>query len=238
MITAEQQKQVDDVMELLSAYIANPPWEEWMVEVFTDAIDYAAEMLELSADDVLDYLEEPPLGQMAHAHVFEHFITTETNENNENVLSEFIRTRVKQQTDSFACQYMNALNKATLGLWEVISFTAGKAAQVRQLGTSEPIIEVPLEADSIPKNICIASRMLTLEDGSHTFSFGLLPIERTEANDILAYLEQVRIEMLEAAESEGHAQDAADVEAAIREELTDLLFQETFASWISQGFEE
>ena len=238
MITAEQQKQVDGVMELLSAHIANPPWEEWMVEVFTGSIDYAAEMLELSADEVLDYLEEPPLGQMAHAHVFEHFITTETNEDDESVLSEFIRTRVEQQTGSFACQYINALNKATLGLWEVMGFTAGKSAQVRQLGTTGPVLEVPLEADSIPKNICIASRLLTLADGSHTFSFGLLPVDRNEADDILAYLEQVRTELLETAQSEGHAHDAADVEAAIREELTDLMFHETFASWISQGFEE
>jgi hypothetical protein len=175
---------------------------------------------------------------MAHAHVFEHFITTETNEDNESVLSEFIRTRVEQQTGSFACQYLNALNKATLGLWEVINFTAGQSAQVRQLGTTEPLFNVPLEADSIPKNICIASRLLTLADGNHTFSFGLLPVDRNEAEDILAYLAQVRAEMLETAQNEGLAQDADDVEAAIQEELTDLMFHETFASWISQGFEE
>ena len=82
MITEEQQNQVDAAMEMLSAYIAKDPWEEWMVEVFTDAIAYAAEMLELSADEVLDYLDEQPLGQMAHAHVFEHFVITETNEDN------------------------------------------------------------------------------------------------------------------------------------------------------------
>lgn len=237
-MTTDQQKQIDNVMELLSAYIAKPPWEEWMVEVFTGAIDYAAEMLELSADEVLDYLEEQPLGQMAHAHIFEHFITTETNENGETALQAFLRSRVQQDGKSFACQYLNALNVAELGLWEVISFKAGQSAQVRQLGTQHPIYQVPLEAERIPKNICIASRLLTLPNGEHTFSFGLLPIERDEADDILAYLEQVRTEMRETVQDEGHAKDVADVEDAIHEELTDLMCHETFVSWISQGFEE
>lgn len=238
MITAEQQKQVDGAMELLSAYIAKAPWEEWMVEVFTEAVDYAAEMLELSADEVLDYLEEQPLGQMAHAHVFEHFVTTETNEGDESVLSEFMRTRVEQDENSFACQYLKALSKSELAIWEVLNFKAGKTAQVQRLGTDGPTLQVPMEADSIPANICIASRLLQLPDGSYTFSFGLLPVERSEAEDILAYLQQVRTEMLEAARNEDQTCEAADVEAAIAEELIDVIFHETFASWIAQGFEE
>lgn len=238
MITAAQQTQVDAAMELLSAYIANPPWEEWMVEVFTDAVDYAAEMLELSADEVLDYLEEAPLSQMAHAHVFEHFINTETNEDGETVLQEFIRTRLQQEQNAFACQYLKALSESKLGLWEVVGFKSGQFAQVRLWGTKEPVLQVPIEADNMPKDICIASRLLTLPNGEHTFGFGLLPVERSEAEDILSYLAQVRTEMQETAKSEGHAEDAQDVEAAIVEELTDLIFHETFASWIGQGFEE
>ena len=128
MITADQQKQIDGVMELLSDYITQPPWEEWMVEVFSEAVGYAAEMLELSEEEVLDYLDEQPLGQMAHAHVFEHFITTETNENDESVLHEFMRTRMEQSGASFTLDYLNALDAAELALWEVTGFKAGQYA--------------------------------------------------------------------------------------------------------------
>jgi hypothetical protein len=238
VITAEQQKQVDGAMELLSAYIAKPPWEEWMVEVFTEAVDYAAEMLELSADEVLDYLEEQPLGQMAHAHVFEHFVTTETNEGDESVLSEFMRVRMEQAEASFACQYLKALKASELAIWEVLSFKAGQTAEVRRFGSEGPVVQVLMETDSIPANICIASRLLALPDGSHTFSFGLLPIERSEAEEIMSYSAQVRSEMLETALSDGQAYENADIEEAIHEELVDVIFHETFASWIAQGFEE
>jgi hypothetical protein len=239
VITAEQQQQVDDAMELLSAYVAKAPWEEWMVEVFTDAIDYAADMLEISADDVLDYLEEQPLGQMAHAHVFEHFINTETNEDDETVLQAFMRERVQQEENSFSCQYLKALSEAELDLWEVVSFDAGKSAKVRRLGQDEPTVLVPMDATEIPSGVCIAARLLRLPGNDCTFGFGLLPIDRSEAEDILAYLAQVRAEMLEAAEAEeGQQHDENDVEAAIKEELVDVMFNETFAAWIGQGFEE
>ncbi len=237
MITTEQQKQIDSVMELLSAYITQPPWEEWMVEVFSEAVGYAAEMLELSEDEVLDYLDEQPLGQMAHAHVFEHFITTETNGSDETVLHEFIRSRL-EQSEAFTLDYLNALDTSELALWEVVGFKAGQYADVRRFGTSEANIRVPVEASSIPKNICIAARLLSLPGDVHTFGFGLLPVERTEAEDILAYLEQVRSEMLETAQTDAVEHEQADVEAAIQEELRDVLFHETFASWIAQGFEE
>lgn len=238
VITAEQEKQVSGTMELLSAYIAKPPWEEWMVEVFSDAIAYAAEMLELSGDEVLDYLEEEPQGQMAHSHVFEHFVTTETNEDGESALQEFMRARVQQEEQSFACQYLEALNQSKLGLWEVVG-KAGKFVDVRQMGAEEPVVvRVALDAGKIPANICIASRVLTLPGDNHVFSFGMLPVEHSEAEDILAYLKQVRGEMQEAAKSgEGQEYDADDIEAAIGEELEDLLFHETLTAWIGQGFD-
>ncbi len=236
MITAEQHKQVDAAMELLSSYIAREPWEEWMVEVFTDAIAYAAEMLELSADEVLDYLEEQPLGQMAHSHVFEHFVTTETNQGGESVLQEFVRTRV-QEDHSFACQYLHALSSSELALWEVVQARSGQTATVKRLGVDEPPVQIPLEADRIPKNLCIAARLLKLPNNEYTFGFGLLPIERKEAEDILVYLQQVRAEMEENARTEEQEFDADDVAEAIHEELVDLMFHETLASWIGQGFE-
>jgi len=237
VITAEQEKQVSGTMELLSAYIANPPWEEWMVEVFSDAIAYAAEMLELSGDEVLDYLEEEPLGQMVHSHVFEHFVTTETNEDGETVLQEFMRTRVQQEEKSFACQYLEAFSHSELALWEVVG-KVGKKVEVRRLGSDEPTVLAQLDATNVPTNICIASRLLSLPDNQYIFSFGMLPIERTEAEEILAYLAQVRTEMLETAQSEeGQAHEAADIDAAIAEELTDVMFHETLTAWIGQGFE-
>lgn len=236
MITIDQQKQVDAAMELLSSYITKEPWEEWMVEVFTDAIAYAAEMLELSADEVLDYLEEQPLGQMAHAHVFEHFVTTETNEDGESVLKEFIRTRVQEDKSSFACQYLHALSESELALWEVTDVKSGKAS-VKRMGSDEAAVQVPLEAERMPKNLCIAARLLTLPNGEYTFGFGLLPVERKEAEDILAYLQQVRAEMEETARTDGHGYEAEDIEEAMHEEMLDLMFHETLAAWISQGFE-
>lgn len=235
MITAEQEKQVSGAMELLSAYIANPPWEEWMVEVFSDAIAYAAEMLELSGDEVLDYLDEEPLGQMAHSHVFEHFVTTETNEDGESVLQEFIRTRV-QEDKSFACQYLDAFAHSELALWEVVG-RVGKKVEVRRLGSDEPSVLAQLDATNIPKHICIASRLLKLPNDQNIFSFGMLPIERAEAEEILAYLAQVRAEMLETAQAEAQEHEPEDIDAAIREELTDVMFHETLTAWIGQGFE-
>ncbi len=235
MITAEQEQQVSGAMELLSAYIANPPWEEWMVEVFSDAIAYAAEMLELSGDEVLDYLDEEPLGQMAHSHVFEHFVTTETNEDGESVLQAFIRSRV-QEDKSFACQYLDAFAHSELALWEVVG-KVGKKVEVRRLGSDEPSVLAQLDATNIPKHICIASRLLKLPNDQNIFSFGMLPIERAEAEEILAYLAQVRAEMLETAQAEAQEHEPEDIEAAIREELTDVMFHETLTAWIGQGFE-
>lgn len=234
-MTVEQDKQVSEVMELLSNYIATPPWEEWMVEVFSDAVAYVAEMLELSGDEVLDYLEEEPQGQMAHSHVFEHFITTETNESGESVLQAFMRTRVQQDQQSYACQYLEALSQSELALWEVVK-TVGKQADVRRMGTTEPVIRVQMDAANVPANICIASRLLNVA-GEAVFSFGMLPISRSEAEEILVYLDQVQAEMRETAEQEAD-HDAADVEAAIREELVDLMFHETLTAWVAQGFEE
>jgi hypothetical protein len=237
VITAEQEKQVSGTMELLSAYIANPPWEEWMVEVFSDAIAYAAEMLELSGDEVLDYLDEEPLGQMLHSHVFEHFVTTETNEDGETVLQEFMRTRVQQEEKSFACQYLEAFSHSELALWEVVG-KVGKKVEVRRLGSDEPTVLAQLDATNVPNNICIASRLLRLPNDQNIFSFGMLPIEKAEAEEILAYLAQVRTEMLETAQTEeGQSHEAADIDAAIVEELTDMMFHETLTAWIGQGFE-
>lgn len=235
MITAEQEKQVSGAMELLSAYIANPPWEDWMVEVFSDAIAYAAEMLELSGDEVLDYLEEEPQGQMAHSHVFEHFVTTETNEEGESVIQEFMRARLQQDEKSFACQYLEALSQSQLALWEVVG-KSGKTVDVRKLGTQDEPIRVAMDASAVPANICIASRLLSLPGNVYTFSFGMLPVERSEGEDILAYLEQVRTEMREEGEKVVD-ENADDINAAITEELTDLMFHETLTAWIAQGFE-
>jgi len=237
VITAEQQ-QIDAAMERLSAYVAESPWDEWMVEVFTETIDYAAEMLEISDEDILDYLEEPPLGPMAHAHVFEHFVTTETNEDGETVLQAFLRAQLRGESVPYAYSYLQALGNAPLTLWDVVGFKSGEYAEVRRLGTNEPPVQVQMSVTDLPEHICIAARLIRLSDGSHTFSFGLLPIERNEAEDILAYLDQVKGEMLSTAKEETPNQDGKDVDAAIAEELTDLLFSETFAAWIGQGFED
>lgn len=237
MVTPQQQQQIEAVMEALSAYIANPPWEEWMVEVFTYAIDYAAEMLEISDEDVLDYLDEPPLGQMAHAHVFEHFVTTETNESDELLLDEFIRKQGQAGLEPFAQHYLQALAKAELAIWEIKSLKAGVSVEVKRLGTQEKTITVATEAKSIPKNMCIAARVLQLPNGFNTFGYSLLPIEREEADDILAYLQQVREEGALTPESVDKAHPQG-MEANLAEDLADLLFHETLASWISQGFEE
>ncbi len=232
MHTAQQQ-QIEVAMEALSAYIANPPWEEWMVEVFTYAVDYTAEMLEISDEDVLDYLDEPPLGQMAHAHVFEHFVTTETSESGETVLAEFIRKQVKEADQPLSYQYLQALAKADLALWEIISLKPGVSAQVKRLGSPDQPITVVTEAKSIPQNMCLAARVLQLPNNFNTFGYSILPIEREEAEDILAYLQQVSTEHTGADTS-----SAEDVEASLQEDLVDLLFHETLTSWISQGFEE
>jgi hypothetical protein len=94
-----------------------------------------------------------------------------------------------------------------------------------------------LDATNIPNHICIASRLLKLPNDQNIFSFGMLPIERTEAEEILAYLSQVRTEMLETAQTEVQDHEAEDIEAAITEELTDVMFHETLTAWIGQGFE-
>lgn len=239
MITPQQQQQIDAAMELLSAHIASPPWEEAMVQVFTDAIDYAAEMLEIGEEDVLDYLDEQPLGQMAHAHVFEYFVNTEFNEEGESVLQQFMRTRVEQSADSYACHYLKALSESELAIWEVIGLKPGQYAQVRRLGSDNAPVNVVTEATSVPQNMCLAARLLALPDGVNTFGYSLLPIERSEAEDILAYLQQVRAEMLEKANSgELENVNAADLEEAIHEEMVDLMFYETLTSWLAQGFED
>jgi hypothetical protein len=44
--------------------------------------------------------------------------------------------------------------------------------------------------------------------------------------------------MLETAQTEeGQSHEAADIDAAIVEELTDVMFHETLTAWIGQGFE-
>lgn len=237
-MTPQEQQQVDAAMEQLSAYIAQPPWEEWMVEVFTAAIDYAAEMLDITVEDILDYLDEPPLGQMAHAHVFEHFVTTETNEDGQSVLQAFIQQYAQRQAShSHGIAYLNALANAPLVLWEVMGVKPGHSISVRRFGTQDTPVSVLLEAEQVPRDMCIAARLITLANGEHTFGFGLLPIEKQEAEDILAYLAQVRDEMLEKT-SDAVQPELADLDTVIAEEMTDLMFNETLASWLSQGFEE
>lgn len=62
---------------------------------------------------------------MAHAHVFEYFVNTEFNEEGESVLQQFMRTRVEQSADSYACHYLKALSESELAIWEVVGLNQG-----------------------------------------------------------------------------------------------------------------
>lgn len=234
-MNANQEKQINEVMELLSDYIATPPWEEGMVEVYSDAVAYVGEMLELTEDEVLDYLEEEPQNQMAHAHVFEHFATTVPNDDGETAVQAFMRTRVEQD-GSYACRYLEALQRSELAIWEVLQ-SGGKQAQVRRLGSNGSAITVTLDTvERIPSEICVAARLLDV-DGVKLFGFGMLPIFRLDADEILAYLAQVEEETRRTAQQEADA-DPQAVELVVQEEMADLLFHETLAAWVAQGFED
>lgn len=234
----QAQEQVDSVMEQLSGYISHAPWDEWMAEVFEEALAYTADALDLSIDEVLDYIdEEDTLGRMAHAHVFEHFVTTEENESGETVLQAFLRQHVDPAKLPKGYQYLQALADSKLGIWEVVD-VKGKTAKLKLLGQDTPIFDVNIDIQNLPKNVCIATRVLALPNLQNILGFGLLPLEREDAIDTLDYLAAIRGEILAQLAAEQPHLSEAERQQLLQEELNDLLFYETFASWIGQGFEE
>ena len=169
------QQQVDTVMEQLSGYISQAPWDEWMAEVFEDALAYTAEALELSIDEILDYIDEDDtLGRMAHAHVFEHFVTTEENESGETVLQTFLRQQIDPAKLPQGYHYLQALAESALGIWEVVD-VKGKTAKLKLLGQDTPVFDVQIDIQNLPKNVCMATRILALPNQQNILGFGLLP---------------------------------------------------------------
>ena len=65
-----------------------------------------------------------------------------------------------------------------------------------------------------------------------------MPLEREDAIDTLDYLAAIRGEILAQLAAEQPHLSEAERQQLLQEELNDLLFYETFASWIGQGFEE
>lgn len=162
----------------LLKFAERPPWADEIAERWDAFLEFAADFLERTPDEVAEALDALGLESMAFAMVFEDF-ATQCDEAGRSFLADYLKRRGWRESAP-ARQYVQALADSTLGLYEILEVQRDRGLWLRALldPEREPFFVHERRATHhLFRWDIVAARVLLLMN-QHQFSGSLLPVLR------------------------------------------------------------
>lgn len=162
----------------LLKFAERPPWVEGIAEHWDAFLEFAADFLERTPDEVAEALDALGLESMAFAMVFEDF-ATQRDEAGRSFLADYLKRRGWRESAP-ARQYVQALAHSVLGLYEIVAVQRDRGFWLRDLldaGRVPFFVHERRATHHLFRWDIVAARVLLLMN-RHQFSGGLLRLER------------------------------------------------------------
>ena len=197
---------VDKAMENLFKWAARDEWEEPQLEMYDTHIDPAADILDMSGDEIGEVLGDSAF--MLQGFIAEDFFTSRFGKNDElNVIDDYLKRRGWREAVS-ARRYLEALRDSVVSLYEVVDVDPGRSVTVRDLiiGGEAVTVNEKQGSQSVARWDRLAARIVTVNGKEH-FTGAILPFRREASQHVLFVFDemarQMKEELLEAAEECG-----------------------------------
>ena len=197
---------VDKAKENLVKWAARDEWEEPHAEIYAAHIDPAADIVDMSGDEIAELLGDSAL--MLHVFITEDFFTARFGEDDEmNLIDDYLKRRGWREAVS-ARRYLEALRDSHVSLYEIVDIDPGRSVTVRDLllGGEAVTVDERLGSKSLARWDHIAARIVTVNGKEH-FTGGTLRFRHEASQELLSVFdemaEQMKEELLEAAEETG-----------------------------------
>ena len=211
-------KEIDKAVGGLLKYLDREPWNELFKEFYDALIAEAAELLDLSDEELSEIVGESGYQGMLFGVVFEEFATLPGEEGEMSLIHEYLKRRGWKERPR-GRRYLEQLGGSRLGLWEVVGVKPGAWIEVRPYGTGNKPLRVfeKTGSQSIVKWDCLLARPLKVFD-RWIFSGGMLRLPRERAEEIEEMLAALEVE---AREILGEAADKEEGLFRVREGTSD-----------------
>ena len=122
---------VDKATENLVKWAARDEWEEPHAEIYAAHIDPAADIVDMSGDEIAELLGDSAI--MLHVFITEDFFTARFGEDDElNLIDDYLKRRGWREAVS-ARRYLEALRDSHVSLYEIVDIDPGRSVTVRDL---------------------------------------------------------------------------------------------------------
>ena len=197
---------VDKAKENLVKWAARDEWEEPHAELYAAHIDPAADIVDMSGDEIAELLGDSAI--MLHVFITEDFFTARFGEEDElNLIDDYLKRRGWREAVS-ARRYLEALRDSHVSLYEIVDIDPGRSVTVRDLilGGEAVTVDERAGSKSLARWDRLAARIVTVNGKEH-FTAGILPFRREASQELLSMFdemaERMKEELLEAAGETG-----------------------------------
>ena len=179
-------------MNRLLKWSNKPQWKEYLGQIYSNHLDFAFNQLNLTEDELIDYLD-PEAGGLMHHAIFEDFLTSFFGADGEsNVINDYLKRRGSREP-LVGRQYLQALLDSTVSMFEVVELEPnGRTMKVRDLLQEDMTLTIQKSSELNPWVIwdCIGARVFTM-GGKHYFTDGTLLLNRILMKEIVESVKSI-----------------------------------------------
>jgi len=185
MINNKKQKEINKSINHLLKYVEKPKWSILKQDYYGDMWTSVAEELSTTDEEIIHGLMQGNYLSNTLVFLFENFITLHFEDDEPSMLEEYIKQRGWRETP-YARQYLRALEKATIGLFEIMDSKKGAFVDVRELGCDEvQRIYDYSTSQNAPKFSWLATKVITVK-GKKMFSGSCLHFNIDSIEELFA----------------------------------------------------
>lgn len=217
-------KEIDTAIKHLMAYVdKSDKWRERLEDTARELISKAARTLDVSIDELDEFLSAGPYGHMYFGIAFEETVAVHWHNEPLSLVEQYLEQRGWREGPA-GLKYLRALAKSELGFWEITAVQPGAHIDVRPYGSDDPSIRVieKLASESVEPGEALVTRVLEL-DRKRIFSGGVLPLSpetaaavQVQIDDIPGEIREMMDELIAEGEIDAYPDDLEDAIAEAR----------------------
>ena len=185
-------RKIEQSLNRLLKWSDKPQWKEYLSHTYSNHLDFAFDELNLTEDELIDYLD-PEAGGLMHHVIFEDFLTSFFGVDGElNVINDYLKRRGSREP-LVVRQYLHALLDSTVSIFEVVELEPnGRTMKVRDLLQEDMTLTIQKSSELDHWVIwdCMGARVVSMS-GKHYITNGARLLSRSLAKEIVVSVNSI-----------------------------------------------
>jgi hypothetical protein len=240
--TRKARREIDKAIRHLIDY--EGPDNEWtgrLKDLEREFFSPVAKKLDLDWTELADVFQCGPYAHMVFGFLFEEYASTHWDNEKQSLIGAYLKHRGWREGVA-GRRYLQALDQAELGFWEVTAVKRGAHVEIRPYGSKEKSIRVKEQAatETLRQWDGLAARVLR-SGSEYTFSGAMLTFRPDSARRVQALMDSVgeqTLAMMKSLVDEGELDALPDnIDVMLRDSRYDEFAGVAFGLWVMDAYQ-